>query len=42
MKFHVPIIQIERPGEADGSVVNWAVKNKLAEEFADKLRYSYK
>ena len=34
---NIPIIQIERPGETDGSVVNWAVKNKLAEEFADKL-----
>ena len=34
---NIPVIQIERPGEADGSVVNWAVKSKLAEEFADKL-----
>ncbi|MBR0271191.1 MAG: DUF2117 domain-containing protein [Methanobrevibacter sp.] len=33
----IPIIQIERPGEADGSVINWAVKSSLAEEFADNL-----
>lgn len=34
---NIPVIQIERPGENDGSVINWAVENKLAEEFADKL-----
>lgn len=33
----IPIIQIERPGEKDGSVVNWACKSDLAEEFAQKL-----
>ena len=34
---NIPIIQIERPGEEDGSIINWAVKSDLAEEFADKL-----
>ena len=34
---NIPIIQIERPGEADGSVINWAFKSNLAEEFAKKL-----
>lgn len=33
----IPIIQIERPGEADGSVINWACKTDLAEEFAQRL-----
>ena len=33
----IPIIQIERPGESDGSVINWAVESNLAGEFADKL-----
>ena len=33
----IPIIQIERPGESDGSVINWACKSKLTDEFADKL-----
>lgn len=33
----IPIIQIERPGEADGSVINWACKTVLAEEFAQRL-----
>lgn len=33
----IPVIQIERPGESDGSVINWAVESYLAEEFADKL-----
>ena len=33
----IPIIQIERPGEADGSVINWAEKSDLAIEFASKL-----
>ena len=34
---NTPIIQIERPGEVDGSVINWAVKSNLADEFAKKL-----
>lgn len=34
---NIPIVQIERPGEEDGSVINWAVKSDLADEFADKL-----
>lgn len=34
---NIPIIQIERPGEADGSVINWAFKSSLAEDFAKKL-----
>ena len=34
---NIPIIQIERPGEADGSVINWALKCSLADEFAKKL-----
>ena len=33
----IPIIQIERPGEADGSIINWAEKSNLTEEFAEKL-----
>lgn len=33
----IPIIQIERPGEDDGSVINWAEKTDLAKEFAKKL-----
>ena len=33
----IPIIQIERPGENDGSVINWASKSELTEEFASKL-----
>jgi hypothetical protein len=34
---NIPIIQIERPGESDGSVINWAVKSNLADEFAERL-----
>ena len=34
---NIPIIQIERPGEADGSVINWALKCSLADVFAKKL-----
>ena len=34
---NIPIIQIERPGEADGSVINWSCKSELTEEFAEKL-----
>ena len=34
---NIPVIQIERPGEKDGSVINWACKSDLACEFADKL-----
>lgn len=34
---NIPVIQIERPGEADGSVINWAKKTNLADEFAEKL-----
>ena len=34
---NIPIIQIERPGEEDGSVINWACKSELTEEFAAKL-----
>lgn len=33
----IPIIQIERPGEEDGSVINWAKKTDLCREFASKL-----
>ena len=33
----IPIIQIERPGEEDGSVINWACKSELTDEFANKL-----
>ena len=34
---NIPIIQIERPGEEDGSVINWACESDLAREFAEKL-----
>ena len=34
---NIPIIQIERPGEKDGSVINWACESALACEFAEKL-----
>lgn len=36
-KNNVPIIQIERPGESDGSVINWNSDCKIAFEIADKL-----
>lgn len=34
---NIPIIQIERPGEDDGSVINWACESELTGEFASKL-----
>lgn len=36
-KNNIPIIQIERPGEVDGSVINWNSDCKLAFEIANKL-----
>ena len=35
---NIPVIQIERPGESDGSVINWASESNLAKEFADKKK----
>lgn len=34
---NVPVIQIERPGEADGSVISWNGNCHLAEEISSKL-----
>lgn len=34
---HIPIIQIERPGEDDGSVINWNSDSDIAFKVADKL-----
>ena len=34
---NTPIIQIERPGEADGSIINWSGKCELSSELADRL-----
>ena len=34
---NIPIIQIERPGEIDGSLINWSVQWDLSLEIADKL-----
>ncbi len=34
---NIPVIQIERPGEDDGSVINWNSKSDIALTIADKL-----
>lgn len=33
----IPIIQIERPGEVDGSIISWSVESKLTKDLSDKL-----
>ncbi len=35
---NIPIIQIERPGEDDGSVINWNSNSDIAFEIADALK----
>ena len=33
----IPVIQIERPGERDGSIISWSVESPLLEELSEKL-----
>lgn len=33
----IPIIQIERPGEADGSIIPWNIRPDIVDDLSDKL-----
>lgn len=36
----IPVIQIERPGESDGSIISWNGESELAEELSRRLNLS--
>ena len=36
-KNNIPVIQIERPGEMDGSIIQWNLNSSLTDQLTDKL-----